>query len=86
MRIPCDREEMMHLCRSRSLWALVPAPASWAELGCQGPAGTPWMLTACSLLPPAASPGRGQQRLLHLRVLGGEARQIAAPPHRPPCT
>ena len=28
--------------------------------------------------PPAASPGRGQQRLLHLRVLGGEARQIAA--------
>lgn len=38
-------------------------------------------LPFCSLL--AASPGRGKQRLLHLRVLGGEARQIAARPGPP---
>lgn len=54
VRTPCDREEMMHLCRSRSRWALVPAPASWAELGCQGPAGTP-LDAHCLLSAPSCS-------------------------------
>lgn len=80
-RVPCDRAEV------RNLHELCGPGARHFHASLAGGVGVtrpglhrPQLLTPCSLLPPAAAPGRGQQRLLHLRVLGGEACQIAAPP------
>lgn len=86
-RVLCDRAEV------RTLHQLCGPGAHHFRASLAGRVGVtrpglhpPQLLTPCSLLPTAAAPGRGQQRLLHLRVLGGEACQIAAPPRRPPCT